>query len=374
MHLGLNDLFYLLVSFLMAFISVPLCKKVGLHLGIYAFENKRTVHNGKIVRIGGLAIYLSFMITMAIYIKPDSTILGILIGGAIVFLVGLLDDMFDLKAIVKFGFQILAALLVIYIGDIQLDIIRLFRLNLEIPWLNIVVSVIWIAGVSNAINLIDGLDGLAGGISAIVLIIISIIGSMMNRGDIAALSLILAGSILGFLPYNRHPASMFMGDCGALFIGFMIACISLLGFKTSTFITLGFPIIILFVPIGDTIIAIIRRRLSGKKISEADRSHLHHVLIYKIGLGHKKAVNVLYLVTLLYGLAAIITFVNQRLGLIFLGILVFASYIFVELTGMIKASYHPLIGMLRRTIGHPKKSEDAFFEANKIIHRKSIED
>jgi len=273
----------------------------------------------------------------------------------------------------KFGLQVIGAILAIYIGNIQLDFIHLIGLDFSIGFINILVSIIWIAGVSNAINLIDGLDGLAAGISSIVLIVIAMIGAFMGKADISALSLILAGSTLGFLKYNFHPASVFMGDCGALFLGFMIACISLMGFKTSTFITLGFPIIILFVPISDTLIAIIRRRANGQKISEADRSHLHHILMYKIGFGHKLTVVILYIVTALFGLTAIISYFDEVQGMILLIILLFASWIFIELTGMINPNFHPIIGFMRRTIKHPQKRPGAFFEANRIKHKQDLD-
>jgi len=134
-----------------------------------------------------------------------------------------------------------------------------------------------VIGITNAVNLIDGLDGLAGGISVIILVVIATLSLLEGRSDIMMLSLILAGSTLGFLMYNSHPASIFMGDCGALFLGFVISAISLLGFKSSTLITLGLPILLLGIPILDTISAIIRRKLSGKSFSDADKNHLHHV-------------------------------------------------------------------------------------------------
>ena len=369
-----NVVLYILIPFILSFMLVPLCKRAGLRLGIYAVENKRTVHHGKIVRMGGLAIYMAFMICMLLFVHPDSAINGILVGGFIVFMAGLIDDFYNLKARYKFGLQLIAAFVTIIVGDIQLDFINLIGLSFDIGFINIIVSIIWIAGVSNAINLIDGLDGLAAGISSIVLIVIALIGTFMYRYDIAILSLVLAGATLGFLQYNFHPASIFMGDCGALFLGFMIACISLMGFKTSTFITLGFPIIILFVPLSDTIIAIIRRRLNGQKISDADRSHLHHILMYRIGLGHRRSVLTLYVVTILYGAAAVITVFDQVAGLIFLGVLVLCSWIFIELTGMINSDFHPVIGLMRRTIRLPRKSENAFFEANRIHPQHVLKD
>ncbi len=368
MNLVLGAMPYFLTAFIIALLLTPLAKRIGFALKIYALENNRTVHHGRIVRMGGLAIFLSFMLTMAIFVRADKTLNAILIGALIIFLGGLIDDIFDLKPIVKFGFQLAAALYVIIFGNLSLDFINFEFIAFDIRPISFLVSILWIVGVANAINLIDGLDGLSSGISFIVLCVIGLIGFFMGRRDICVIALILVGGIAGFLPYNFHPASIFVGDCGALFMGYMIACLSLLGFKTSTFITLGFPIIILFVPLSDTCLAIIRRKLKGQKISEADRSHLHHVLMYKIGLSHRNTVLLLYFVTFLFGVSAVITYFNEAIGVVILAILCICAWIFIELTGMINPRFHPLIGFLRRTIGHPRKSADAFFEANKLRH------
>ncbi|MFI3284565.1 MAG: MraY family glycosyltransferase [Erysipelotrichaceae bacterium] len=357
---------YFLFPFFLSLIIVPFAKVAGFKLNIYAQENQRTVHSGKIVRMGGLAIYLAFYISVAIMMSVDQTILGILIGGFIVFIGGLLDDIFNLKPILKLLFQIAGALVAIFYGGISLDFISLPFLYIDTQVVSLFISFIWIVGVCNAINLIDGLDGLSGGISCIVLFVIGYIGYLMGRVDIAMISLMLSGAIVGFLPYNFHPASIFMGDCGALFLGYMIACISLLGFKTSTFITLGFPIIILFVPLADTCLAIIRRKLKGQKVSQADRDHLHHILMIKMGLGHRRTVLTLYFVTVLFGLSAVVSYTNEPVGLLFLAFLCILAWIFIELTGMINPKFHPVIGFFRRTIGFPKKKVDARFEANKI--------
>ena len=368
MNLVIGAMPFFLVAFILSLFLTPLAKRIGFYLKIYALENNRTVHHGRMVRMGGLAIFLSFMITMAIFVRADSTLNAILIGALIIFIGGLIDDIFDLKPIVKLAFQIAAAVYVIVFGNLSLDFINIEFMSIDIKPISFLVSIIWIVGVANAINLIDGLDGLSSGISFIVLSVIGLIGFFMGRRDICIIALIMIGGIAGFLPYNFHPASIFVGDCGALFMGYMIACLSLLGFKTSTFITLGFPIIILFVPLSDTCLAIIRRKLKGQKISEADRSHLHHVLMYKIGLSHRNTVLLLYFVTFLFGTCAVVTYFNEFAGIIFLFILCCCAWMFIELTGMINPKFHPIIGLMRRTIGYPAKSEDAFFEANKIRH------
>lgn len=347
---------YFVLPLILSLIGVPIAKKIGLKLGIYAEENQRTVHHGKIVRMGGLAIYIAFMISMAVFVKADDTLNGILLGGLVVFIGGLLDDIFDLKPIIKLGFQIAAALIAIFVGQVYLPSFTLpFGIMIDSIFVTGFISFVWIVGITNAINLIDGLDGLSGGISFIVTCTVGVLGFFMGRRDICILSLILAGSILGFLKYNFHPASIFMGDCGALFLGYMIATISLLGFKTTAFITLGLPILMLFIPISDTIIAIIRRKLKGQKISEADRSHLHHILMYKLDLGHRNTVLILYAVTLLFGISAVVSYFDKTLGAVLVIILVFCAEIFIEKTGMINPKFHPLLGLWRRILRKEKK-------------------
>ncbi|NLC95979.1 MAG: undecaprenyl/decaprenyl-phosphate alpha-N-acetylglucosaminyl 1-phosphate transferase [Erysipelotrichaceae bacterium] len=347
---------FFVVPLIISTLLVPLCKQIGFKLNIYAIENERTVHSGKIVRIGGMAIYLAFIIGMAIFMKADSTINTILLGGFVVFIGGLIDDIYDIKPLQKLLFIIAGAIIVLTYGNTLLMNIYLpFNITISNPIITYGISFLWIVGITNAINLIDGLDGLSSGISFIVTITIGLLGFFMGRRDISVIALVLSGSILGFLPYNFHPASIFMGDCGALFLGFTIACLSLLGFKTTAIITLGFPILILFIPISDTLIAILRRKLSNKKISEADRGHLHHVLMYKLNLGHRNTVIVLYIVAALFGCAAILSYFNETYGLIMIVILLFLAELFVEITGMINDKFHPMIGLCRRLTGWPKK-------------------
>lgn len=365
----LKALLYVLVSFGLSFIFSLIVKKIGLCLEAYAKENNRTVHHGNIVRIGGLAIYFAFLISLIIFFKSDKTINAILVGSFIVFIIGFIDDLYDLKPSVKFIFQLIAAIYVSLVGDIQLDTLHLFPFDIDISYISFIVSVFWIVGVTNAINLIDGLDGLSCGISSIVICVIGYIAYLTRRIDLSVLSLLLLGSILGFLPFNFHPAKIFVGDSGALFMGFMIACFSILGFKTSTFITLGFPIMMLFVPITDTLVAILRRKIKGQSVGEADKSHLHHVLMYKIGLSHENTVVLLYIVTALFAGDAILTFYFEEIGVFILIILCICMWMFIELTGMINPKFHPIISLCRAIFKHPIKSDSAFFEANKINHR-----
>ena len=233
---------------------------IGLRLGIYAVENQRTVHKGRIVRVGGAAIYSAFMISLAALWNADGKLNGIMIGGALVFLGGLLDDIYDLSPKIKLLFQFAGALAALFIGNLSLVNLHMLSFEISNPIIVKTFSFFWLIGVTNAINLIDGLDGLSSGICTIVTATIGLLGFFMGRRDVCIIALSLSGAILGFLPYNFHPASIFVGDCGAQFMGFTIAALSLLGFKTTALITLGLPILMLFIPISDTLIAIIRRK------------------------------------------------------------------------------------------------------------------
>ena len=271
--MNLSIIMSFVVTMVISAILVPIVMKAGAQLGIVAHKNERTVHKVDVPRIGGYAIYISSLIGSVIFLKTDPQINAILIAGFLVFFVGLLDDVYDLSPKTKLIVEIAAALIVIVHGNIYLKGFDNLPSNL-VPVIPGIITVIWIVGITNAINLIDGLDGLSSGISIIVLFTISMTSYTSGRTDIASLSLLLAGAIMGFLFYNFHPAKVFLGDCGSLYIGFMISVISLLGFgyNVSTFFTLGAPIVVLMVPIMDTLIAIVRRKVHHKKFSEADRA------------------------------------------------------------------------------------------------------
>lgn len=337
---------YLLVPFLISLVLTPLVKQYSIPAQTYAKENHRTVHHGKISRIGGVAIYLSFMISMAIYMKADRAITGIILGGSIMFFTGLVDDLIDIKPPVKLFFEVVAALVLIYYG-VQVDRIRLpFGLTIDFGLISFLFTIIWIAGITNAVNLIDGLDGLSGGMSVIILVVIGCIALIERRPDIVSLAFILAGSTFGFLIYNSHPASIFMGDCGSLFLGSMISAISIVGFKSSTILTLALPILLLIIPIIDTLSAILRRTLKGMKFSQADKSHLHHLLMKQFG--HRNTVIIMCGFTALFGLSAYVYMINRNLGFFTILALLFFVELFIEKSAMISEKFHPLLGLWHR--------------------------
>ncbi|MEE0831537.1 MAG: MraY family glycosyltransferase [Longicatena sp.] len=352
----MDTLKYMLLPFLCSALLTPLVQYLAVKLEVYAEMNERTVHTKKIARIGGVSIYVAFLLCMAYFMKTDITINGILIGGSIMFFGGLVDDMVNLPPKVKLLIEVLAAIVLMVVGKVSLDIIRLpFGITIDMGLISFLVTFVWIIGITNAVNLIDGLDGLSGGICTIILIVIACLSTIEGRMDIQVMSLILAGSTLGFLLFNWHPASIFMGDCGALFLGFIISAISLLGFKSSTIMTLALPILLLMVPIVDTLGAIVRRKLSGHKFSDADKKHVHHLLMQRFG--HRNTVLILYVVTALFGFTAFVYIVNKVAGLIALFIMAIIVELFLEISGMIAGNYHPLLSIYRRLTRKKKNQE-----------------
>ncbi len=332
------------VPFFLSAILIPFVKWISKKTDAWAKQNSRTIHHGIISRIGGIAIFLSFSIGMLLFFKPDRSILGIYLCTSIMFLIGLWDDFVDLPAKFKFLLQVLAALILLYYG-VGVDTLRILGWKITNPIICAGFTVLWVVGITNAINLLDGLDGLCGGMILVVLSIVCAISIVDRRGDMVLLSLILMGSILGFLLYNSHPASIFMGDCGSLFLGSTIASLSLLGFKSSTMMTLSFPILILLLPIIDTFSAILRRKIKRIPMDQADRSHLHHQLMKRFG--QTNSVIIMCGFTFGFGLSAFIYIYNRIVGLIVMFVLLFCIEVFIERTGMISSSFHPVHSIYR---------------------------
>ncbi|MFB1051569.1 glycosyltransferase family 4 protein [Paraliobacillus sp. JSM ZJ581] len=338
----------LLLCFIVAIILTPFVKKIAIRIGAVDQPNQRKIHAKTMPRLGGLAIFISFMIGFIIF-NPDSPYFWpIFIGAILVTATGILDDIYDLSAKVKFLVQLLAATIVV-LGGAQITFINLpFGETLHFGYLSVPITIFWIVGVTNAINLIDGLDGLAAGVSSIALITISGLAISLGDGFVAFVGFMLLGSTLGFLVYNFHPAKIFMGDTGALFLGYMIGVLSILGFKNATLFSLIVPITILGVPLLDTFFAIVRRVVHKKPFFSPDKLHLHHCLL-NLGFGHKQTVILIYSMSALFSLAAIIftksTMWGTTIMLLALTILV---EVLVEITGLISKNYRPLLKLLER--------------------------
>lgn len=264
----------------------------------------RRMHKKPIPRIGGLAIFAGFLIATLVFCDPSTQLFSIWIGGGILVILGILDDIFRLPAWIKLIVQLCVAGIAVSFG-ILIDHITLFGAHIEFGYFSIPITILWIVGLSNAINLIDGLDGLSCGVSTITSI--SIFMVMLITGDFtsALITAILTGSCLGFFPYNKNPAKIFMGDTGALFLGYTLSIISVQGlFKLHTMLSFLVPLSIFALPILDTLIAICRRVLHGQSPFHPDRGHFHHKLV-DMGFSHKEAVKILYAISGIMGLVAV---------------------------------------------------------------------
>ncbi|MGE7695938.1 glycosyltransferase family 4 protein [Lysinibacillus sp. NPDC094177] len=345
----------IIAAFVASILLTPLVKRLAFKIGAVDAPNYRKVHARIMPRLGGLAIFLSFLIAVAIF-QPiliinengSNFLLAIIIGACIIVATGVIDDMREISAKAKLVGQLIAALIVIFVGGIQIDMITLpFVGELNFGFLSIPLTIIWIVGITNAINLIDGLDGLAAGVSTIALITLAVMAIIMSNMFVLAIAAILAASTFGFLFYNFHPAKIFMGDTGALFLGFMISVLALLGFKNVTVVALIVPIIILGVPISDTFFAIVRRVRMKKKWSDPDKSHLHHRLL-DMGFTHRQTVLIIYGIAIMFGLAAIIFSMAKVWGAILLvAVILTAIEVLVEVIGLAGKNYKPLLNFVR---------------------------
>lgn len=298
----------LAVAMAASFCLTPLAKWAARLIGaVDVPKDSRRMHDHPIPRMGGLAIFLGFMLAVLLFAEIDRPLRGILLGSCIITAVGIVDDARNLGAGVKLIFQIISALVAVWHGVAIQGIANPFSHGgyLSFGVLAVPITVIWIVAVTNSVNLIDGLDGLADGVSTIGALTMLIIALMTGNMEMAAICAALVGACLGFIPFNRNPAQIFMGDTGSTFLGYILATVSVIGlFKLYAVISFVVPFIILGFPIFDTVSAFTRRILKGQSPMKADRSHTHHKLI-DMGMNQKQAVATLYMVSGVLGLCAV---------------------------------------------------------------------
>ncbi|RIL72439.1 undecaprenyl/decaprenyl-phosphate alpha-N-acetylglucosaminyl 1-phosphate transferase [Staphylococcus devriesei] len=336
------------VTLVISLIITPVVIKVSIKLDLVDRPNYRKIHTKPVSVLGGTVILLSFLIGIWLGHPIEREVRPLVIGVIVMYLIGLIDDIYDLKPILKLLGQIVAASIVVFY-DITIDFIS-FPMGPTIHFgiFSIPITIIWIVAITNAINLIDGLDGLASGVSAIGLITIAFIAVLQANVFIIMICSVLIGSLLGFLFFNFHPAKIFLGDSGALMIGFIIGFLSLLGFKNITFISLFFPIVILAVPFIDTLFAMIRRMKNKQHIMQADKSHLHHRLL-ALGYSHRQTVLLIYSIAIMFSLSSIILYLSQPLGVLLMFILIVITIeLIVEFTGLIDDSYRPILNLITK--------------------------
>lgn len=310
----LNAVIAVIFAALMAFVTTPIVRVLAHKINaIDVPKDDRRMHKKPVPRLGGLAIFFSFVFSVFLFYGVSNFTLSMIGGAFIIIIIGILDDVFRIRAIIKFVVQIAAAGLVVWQGGVLIERINIFDIYIHFGIFSIPLTILWIVGLINAVNLIDGLDGLACGISSISAVSLLIVTILLGDFKSALLVAILAGSCIGFLPFNRNPAKIIMGDTGAMFLGFILAVTSIQGlFKTQAVITFIIPFLILGVPIFDTVFAIMRRILTGRHPFSADRGHLHHRLI-DMGFNQKQTVQILYAVSALLGVSSIMLVTQQIL-------------------------------------------------------------
>lgn len=298
------------IALVITLVLVPLVRKRAIAAGYYDAPGERKIHKYPIPRLGGIAIWLGFMLALAVIwlfswkSELGNALPGVLAGGAIVFVLGLLDDLFNLSPYLKLAVQFIAALTAFFFGvqisNLDLPGAQLLVLNaLSLP-----VTVIWLVGLMNAMNFIDGIDGLAAGVTTLSALTLTVVAMFTNQPSSALLAALLAGSSLGFLVYNFHPARIFMGDSGALFCGFSLACIAVTGVLKTKVVVMLLPMFVLSVPILDITYSVFRRILKGKNPFLPDASHIHHQFL-KAGMGQIRTVTYLYSLCVVGGLISV---------------------------------------------------------------------
>jgi UDP-GlcNAc:undecaprenyl-phosphate GlcNAc-1-phosphate transferase len=301
----------LIVALVVSFLASPIVKTFAYKVGaVDVPKDNRRMHHVPIPRLGGLAIFLGFIVSILLFAEMTDQFRSILLGSVIIVVLGVVDDITPLPAKFKFLIQIVAALIPVLNG-VLIHVLSNPNLLSENPYwdmgaLSIPVTVLWIVAITNAVNLIDGLDGLAIGVSAISATTVLVISLLVSELEVAVVMAALVGACVGFMPYNLNPAKMFMGDTGATFLGYILACMSVEGlFKSWAIISFAVPFLILGLPIFDTTFAFIRRIAHGQSPMQADRSHIHHRLI-DMGLNQKQAVATLYVISAILGLSAVV--------------------------------------------------------------------
>ncbi|WP_313885403.1 MraY family glycosyltransferase [Desulfallas sp. Bu1-1] len=304
----------LALAMVLGYVITPAVRVLALKAGAIDYPDPRKVHSGLMPRMGGLAVYLAFLTAVILFRELTPQVLGLLAGATVILLVGILDDIRGLSPRIKLAGQILAALTIIPFGiEVHYITNPLTGNLLFLGFFSIPLTVFWVVAVTNAVNLIDGLDGLAGGVSSIAALTMAAVAwTQWNRfgtsglPEMIMLALTLVAAVGGFLRHNFHPAKIFLGDTGAMFLGFTLSVMAIMSLtKSATAVSVIIPLVILGVPLLDTFFAVIRRYHNHKPIFQPDREHLHHQLM-AMGLSHRQAVLAIYGLSAFLGLNAVV--------------------------------------------------------------------
>lgn len=334
----------LLVSALAAFLLTPLVRRLAFLIGALDVPDARKIHREPMPRLGGVAVFLGFTAPFLLMYLLDNRVsqvfrqyetlfFALLAGGLVMLLVGVVDDVRPMRAFHKLIAQIVVAVGLYFAGFRITELSIPFGTALPLGWLALPASVLWIVALTNAVNLLDGIDGLVAGVTAIIALSLALINILTGNILVALLTFGLAGAALGFLPYNFSPARIFLGDSGSLFVGLTMACIGTLSlFKATTATFILAPLVLFGLPLFDTTAVIIGRLRRGEHIFKPDKTHVHHRLL-ELGLSQRQAAIMLYVVTSVLGVAAVVlswranaTTFTAVLGLTGLAVLVLGGW------------------------------------------------
>jgi len=326
----------ILVPFIFVIIIMPYIRKMAIRIGAVDIPRNRHIHKKTTPKLGGLAIFLGFLLGYMIFGTHSSTMNAILIGSFIIILTGVMDDITELGALTKFIGQLAASLVIVFYGNLLIEDVSAFGMYINFSSFSYPLTIFFILGCINCINLIDGLDGLSGGIGSIYFLTIGIIATIQGKTGLDfVLTFVMLGSTLGFLTYNFYPASIFAGDSGSMFMGFIISVIALLGFKNVTMTSLIIPLFVLAIPILDTLFAILRRIIKKESIAQGDKFHIHHQLLNK-NFSQRTTVLIILGIDLLFAAASIVYVIGDlNLGYVIYGIILFIVIVFVSTTNVI---------------------------------------
>ena len=332
----LKSILMIVVPFIFVVGIIPYMKRLAFQIGAIDKPRARHIHKVPMPKLGGVGIFLGFLLGYMIFGTHSSQMNAVLIGSFLIILTGVVDDISELKPLTKFIGQLAASCVIVFYGNIIMQDLSAFGIYIKFGVFAYPITLLFILGCINCINLIDGLDGLSGGISSIYYLTIGIIAFIQQKfGLDYVLTLVMLGSTLGFLVHNFYPAKIFAGDSGSMFMGFTIAIIALFGFKNVTLSSLIIPLLLIAIPILDTLFAIIRRALKGESPAKADRFHIHHQLLNR-NLSHRATVLIIYLIDALFAFASIVYVIKDNmLGYIIYGILLVIVIVFVAKTNVV---------------------------------------
>lgn len=360
------------LSLAIAGVLTPVLRELAVRLNLVdEVGSARKIHARPVPRLGGIAIVIAFFSPLVglliletstgdLFLADPRRAFGLFIGGGLIALLGVYDDVKGVKAWVKLSVQVPVAMLMYWLGFKINVIANPFGDPIPLGILGLPLTVMWVVGLVNAMNLIDGLDGLAGGVSLFAISVTLIIALMKSQPLMILFCAALAGSVLGFLAYNFNPATIFMGDTGSMFLGFVIAITSIqVNQKSSTAVAILVPIVALGLPLLDTSLAFLRRSARGKSPFSADREHIHHRLL-DLGLSQRQAAGILYIVCLLLAFSALaLTFAGSGWTVGLLSLLAVGAFVFVRRLGLLRRPRRRLAaGIGNLVVGDPDEHAD----------------